>query len=189
MVLSATTVVLADIDSRPGPDYQLHTLLLGSDLALLALALIGAGGLRAALRVWRRHACALGGLALGAAMVPAALIHPSDRGAAALMRWAGTVALALALGSARRDGRRLLLGSLAAVILAHVAVDLVQRGAGGPIGLGSLGEASAYEIGGRYASSGLTVHPYVLAAWCAVVGTALLALSRHRTRKRRLLSE
>ncbi len=180
IVLSTTTVVLTAIDSRTGPDYQLHTLLIGSDLALLALALIGAGDLRAALRSWRRHACALGGLLVGAAMVPAALIHPSDRGAAALLRWAGAVALALALGSARPDGRRLVLGAVGAVVLAHVAVALAQRGAGGTVGLGALGEPSAYEIGGRYASSGLTVHPYVLAAWCAVAGTVLLALVQRR---------
>jgi len=176
IVLSATTVVLADVDSRPGSDYQLHTLLLGSDLALVALAVIGAGGLWAAFGSWRRHACALAALVLGAAMVPAALIHPSDRGAAALLRWAGAVGLALALGRARGEGRCLVLGSVAAVVLAHLAVALAQRGADGAIGLGVLGEARASVIGGRYASSGLTVHPYVLAAWCAVGGVGLLAL-------------
>jgi len=176
LVLSATTVVLAQVDSRSGNDYQLHTLLLGSDISLLVLAVVAARGLPAAVRAWRRHACALSGLALGLAMVPALMVHPSDRGVAALARWAGAGALALALGSARRDGRRLILGSLAVVSATHVAVALAQRVNGGPLGLGSLGEANAYRIGGRFASTGLTVHPYVLAAWSAVAGTALLVL-------------
>jgi len=176
LVLSATTVVLANVDSRSGADYQLHTLLLGSDLSLLAVAVLAAGGLREAVRSWRRHACVLGGLILGATMVPALLVNPSDRGLAALARWAGALALGLALGTSRRDGRRLVVGALAAVTLAHVAVALAQRAVDGTVGLGALGEAGVYEIGGRYASTGLTVHPYVLAAWGAVAGTVLLAL-------------
>ncbi|CAA9231185.1 MAG: hypothetical protein AVDCRST_MAG76-1250 [uncultured Acidimicrobiales bacterium] len=180
LALSATTIALANLDSRPGRDFQLHTILLASDLALLALIGIGVGGLRVAIRSWRSHACVLAALALGLSMMPAALVNPSDRGAAALVRWSGAVALGLAVGSARRDGRRLVVGALALVTLAHVSVAFGQRAAGGPIGLDALGEARSHEIGGLYASSGLTVHPYVLAAWCAVAGTALLALQRRR---------
>jgi len=180
LALSATTVVLATVDSRSGADYQFHTLLLGSDISLLVLALVSARGLPAAFRSWRCHACALSGLALGLAMVPGLLVHPSDRGVAALLRLAGAVALALSLGSAGRDGRRLILGALAVVTIAHVAVALTQRVNGGPVGLGSFGEPSAYTIGGRFASTGLTVHPYVLAAWCAVAGTALVILGRRQ---------
>jgi hypothetical protein len=176
LLLSATTVILATIDSRSGRDYQVHTLLLGSDIALLVLVIVASGGLTAAFRGWRSHACALAGLAVGVAMVPALLVNPSDRGVAALLRWAGAVVLALTLGAVRGDGRRLVVGALAVVTTAHVAVALAERAGGGPVGLASIGEPSAYEIGGRYASTGLTVHPYVLAAWCAVVGTALLAL-------------
>jgi len=178
LVLSATTVVLAQFDSRTGSDYQLHTLLLGSDVSLLVLAVVTARGLPAAIRSWRRHACALSGLALGLSMVPGFLVNPSDRGAAALLRLAGAVALALSVGSAGRDGRRLIVGALAVVSLTHVAVALAQRAKDGPLGLGSLGESSPYTIGGHYASTGLTVHPYVLAAWCAIAGTSLLVLWR-----------
>lgn len=180
MALSATTVVLARVDSRRGTDYQLHTLLLGSDLALLALAVIAVGPLTAAVKAWRNHACALGAIVFGLALVPSLLVHPSDRGAAALLRWAGAAGLALTVASVRLDGRKLVIGALAAVTLAHVAVALVERMADGPVGLASLGEPGAYQIGGRYAATGLTVHPYVLAAWCAVAGTALLALLNRR---------
>lgn len=186
LVLSVTTLPLANLDSRPGRDFQLHTILLASDLALLVLIGIQAGGLRAVVGAWRHHACALAALGVGLAMVPAALLHPSDRGAAALVRGAGAVAVALAIGTARRDGRRLVVGALAAATLAHVGVAVVQRGVSGPVGLTLLGEAGAHEIGGRYASSGLTVHPYVLAAWCAVAGTGLLALARRRGMPARL---
>ncbi|MEO5680911.1 MAG: O-antigen ligase family protein [Acidimicrobiales bacterium] len=180
LALSMTTVVIANLDDRPGTDYQLHTLLLGSDMALLALVAVAAGGLRSAVAAWRRHACALGALVVGLAMVPAFVVHPSDRGVAALLRWVGAVALALGLGAARRDGRRLIIAALAAVTVAHVVVALAERAGNAPVGLGALGEPSAYSIGGRYASTGLGVHPYVLAAWCAVVGTALLAVGRRR---------
>lgn len=180
LILSATTIIITQVDSRPPGDYQLHTLLIGSDLALLVLTLIASRGLPAAIRSWRRHACALGALAVGIAMVPALVIHPSDRGAAALLRWAGAVAVGIGVGSARREGRRLVIGALAAVSLAHVAVAWAERAADGTVGLGALGEPHAYSIGGRYASSGLTVHPYLLAAWCAVAGTALLALAQRR---------
>ena len=180
LALSATTVVLATVDNRAGNDYQLHTLVLASDLALLVLAVVAGRGLPAALRAWRRHACALAGLALGLAMVPALLANPTDRGAAALLRLAGAVALALTVGSVRADGRRLVLGALAAVTLAHVAVAVAERANGGSVGLGALGEPEGYEIGGLYASSGLTVHPYVLAARRAVAGAVLLGLWRRR---------
>ncbi len=176
LILSLTTVVVASSNVRPGSDYQQHTLLLGSDLALLVLALISVGGLRSALIAWRRHACVLAAGILGVALVPSFLLNPSDRGVAALARWAGALALGLTVAAVRRDGRRLVLGALALVSLTHLAVAAAERAAEGTIGLGALGEPSAYEIGGRYASTGLTVHPYVLAAWCAVTGTALLAL-------------
>lgn len=180
LVLSATTVVLAQVDSRPGPNYQLHTILFGSDLALLALVVVAAGGVRAAIRSWRRQACGVAALVLGLSLLPALLASPSDRGVAAVLRWAGAVALALSLGSVRRDGRRLVVGAVAGVTLAHVAVAVAERINGGPVGLGRLGEPPAYEIGGVYASTGLTVHPYTLGAWCAVAGTALLAVERRR---------
>lgn len=183
LVLSATTVVLATVDSRPGEDYQRHTLLLASDVALLSLAVVSSGSMAAAVRAWRRHACALGGLVVGLAMVPGLVVNPSDRGLAALLRWGGAMALALSLGSPKGDGRRLVVGGLAVVTLTHVAVAMAERFAGGPVGLTSLGEPSAYEIGGRYASTGLTVHPYVLAAWCVVAGTALIGLQRSSTRR------
>jgi len=178
LVLSATTVVLFTFDSRSERDYQFEALLFGSDLALIALSIIGAGGLRAALGSWRRHACALSGLTLGAALVPGVLAHPSDRGMASLLRLVGAVALGLSLGAARSNGRRLIVGALAVVTLIHVGVAFAERAANGSVGLGSLGEPSAYIIGGRYAATGLTVQPYVLAAWCAVVGAALLAAGR-----------
>jgi len=186
LILSLTTVVVASSNVRPGGDYQQHTLLLGSDLALLVLALISVGGLRSALTAWRRHACVLAAGVLGVALVPSFLLNPSDRGVAALARWAGALALGLTIVAVRRDGRRLVLGAMAVVGLAHLAVAAAERAAGGPIGLGALGEPSAYEIGGRFASSGLTVHPYVLAAWCAVTGTALLALGFQGTTSSRL---
>lgn len=180
LVLSATTVVFAHLDSRPGTDYQLHTLLFLSDLALLVLTLVVARRLPSAMRAWRSHGCALAGLVLGMSMVPGLLAHPSDRGGAALLRWAGASALGLAIGSARADGRRLVVAALASVSLANVVVALAERAKDGPVGLGSLGEPSAYAIGGRYASTGLTVHPYVLAAWCAVTGTSLLVIGGRR---------
>jgi len=186
LVLSATTIALANVDTRPGRDFQLHTILLASDLALLALLVTAVGGLRRAIGAWPDHACALSGLAVGLAMVPAALVHPSDRGAAALLRLAGAVAVGLGVASARGEVRRLVFGAVAVVSLAHVAVAFAQRAAGGRVGLRALGEAQAVEIGGRYASSGLAVHPYVLAAWCAVAGTGLLAVACHRGAPSRL---
>lgn len=183
VALSATSVVLATFGVRNGSsDSQRVTLLVGSDVAVLALTLIVGRSLHAAVRSWRRHACSLGGLAVGLAMVPSLLGHPSDRGAAAIIRWVGAMALALAIGSARRDGFRLVLGAIAAVSVAHIAVALAERGNGGPVGLGMFGEPNAYEIGGRYASTGLTVHPYVLAAWCVVAGTVLVIFGRDRSR-------
>jgi hypothetical protein len=107
---------------------------------------------------------------------------------AALLRWAAVVALGLTIASVRRDGRILVLGALALVTLTHVAVALAERAHGGPLGLDTLGESSAYDIGGRYASSGLTVHPYLLAAWCAVAGAGLLALGGRRGPGHRLLT-
>jgi len=186
LVLSATTVVLLTVDSRSERDYQFEALLFGSDLALIALSIIGAGGFRAALVSWRRHACALSGLTLGAALVPGLLAHPSDRGVAALLRLTGAVALGLSLGGARSNGRRLIIGSVAVVTLIHVGVAFAERAADGTVGLGSLGEPSAYIIGDRYAATGLTVQPYVLAAWCAVVGAALLAAGRRQVSSRGL---
>ena len=178
LVMSTTTIALANIDSRPGDDFQLHTILLISDLALIAVIITGADGLRGAIRSWRNHRCVLAGLVLGLTMLPAALAHPSDRGVAAVLRGLAALGIGLCVGAARFDARRLVAGTLAAVTLAQVAVACAQRIANGPIILDEMGEASPIEIGGRYASSGLTVHPYVLAAWCAVAGTALLALSR-----------
>ena len=186
LILSLTTVVVASSNVRPGSDYQQHTLLLGSDLALLVLALISVGGLRSALTAWRRHAKDASGQDAGVALVPSFLLNPSDRGVAALARWVGALAFGLTVAAVRRDGRRLVLGALALVGLTHLAVAAAERAAEGTIGLGALGEPSAYEIGGRYASSGLTVHPYVLAAWCAVTGAALLALGFRGTTTSRL---
>lgn len=180
LVLSTTTVVLAAVGSGTG-DYQLQTLVLGSDLALLALVVVASRSLPGAVRSWRRHGCTLAAATVGLMLVPAFLAHPSDRGVAAMLRWAGLVAVALAVATARREGRRLVVGALTAVTLVHVAVAVAQRLAGGPVGLGALGEPSAYEIGGHFASAGLTVHPYVLAAWCAVTGPFLLVAAHRRS--------
>ncbi len=84
--------------------------------------------------------------------------------------------VALAVGRLSGSGRVLVIGVFAGATVLQVVVALAERAGNGPIGLESLGESNAIGIGGRYASSGLTIHPYVLAAWCTLGAAVLLVV-------------
>ena len=174
LVFFLRTVVIA-AGGPPGADYHLRWQLLLSDLGLAAVALTQLPGLASLWRRPSRHRCALAALVLAVSLVPSWLLHPSARGNAAVLRLLGVALLALAIGRLAGAGRSLVVGAFAGVTAVQVFVALAQRAAGGPLGIASLGEVPPFEIGGRYASSGLTVHPYVLAAWCVIAGAVLLA--------------
>lgn len=174
LILSCTTVTLTG-GGRAGADYQIRWILVASDLFL---GLVVVSQLPRLPELWTHranHRCALAATALVISLLPSLAVHPSARGGAAVLRWAGVAMIAFAVGRLVGAGRSLVVVAFAGVTVVQVAVALGERAVGGPIGLGALGEPDAYEIGGRYASSGLTVHPYVFAAWCALGGAILLA--------------
>ena len=172
LIFSCTTISLTG-GGRPDADYQLRWVLVASDLLLGLVVLTQLPHLRALWGSRSRHRCALGAVALTVSLLPALALHPSARGGAAVLRWIGVAMIAFAVGRLAGPARSLVLGTFAGVTVLQVVVALAQRVGDGPVGLDSLGEARAHEIGGRYASTGLTVHPYVLAAWC-VLGAAIL---------------
>jgi hypothetical protein len=125
-------------------------------------------------RDWRRHRCALAAVGLAVSLLPSLAVHPSGRGGVAVFRWIGVAMIALAIGRLAGAARVLVLGAFAGATVLQVAVALAQRAVNAPVGLNSLGEVNAIEIGGRFASAGLTVHPYVFAAWCALAAAVML---------------
>lgn len=174
LALSLRTVALVAGGSA-GADYHLRWQFLLSDVMLGAVALAHLPQVPSLWREPSKHRGALAAVVLAVSLIPSWLAHPSARGNAAVLRWLGVALLALGVSRLAGAGRLLVIGSFAAVVASQVVVALGQWAAGGPLGIASLGEARPYEIGGRYASSGLTVHPYVLAAWCVVGGSILLA--------------
>jgi hypothetical protein len=175
LLASCTTVVLASGGPGRGTVDQRHWYVLLSDVGLGAVVIAHLRHLPALWRDRRRHRCALAAGVLGLSMLPALVAHHSVRGDAAVLRWIGVGMIAFAVGRLAGTGRVLVVGAFAAVTAAQVVVALAERAASGPVGLDLLGEPDAVEIGGRFASTGLTVHPYVLAAWCTLGGGVLLA--------------
>ena len=169
-------------------DYHARWQFLLSDVMLGVVALAHLPRVPSLWREPSRYRCALTALVLAVSLVPSWVVHPSARGNAAVLRWLGVALLALGVSRLAGAGRVLVVGAFAAVVAAQVVVALGQWAAGGPLGIASLGEARPYEIGGRYASSGLTVHPYVLAAWCVVGGSMLLAAVARSERRNPVLS-
>jgi hypothetical protein len=180
LIFSCTTVSLAE-GGPAGGEYQVRWVLLASDLVLGLVVLTQLRAVRE-LGSDRRHRCALAAAGLAVSLLPSLAVHPSARGGAAVLRWIGVAMVALAVGRLAGPARTFVLTTFAGVTAAQVAVALAERAAEGPIGLRSLGEPAAYEIGGRYASTGLTIHPYVLAAWCALGGAVLLAAAARTER-------
>jgi O-antigen ligase len=175
VIFSATTGVFHQGGPR-GVDDQLRWGISVSDVALAAVVLTQLPALRALWTDRSRHRCALGAVILAISLLPALALHPSARGVAAELRWVGVAMVAFGGGRLVGAGRDLVLGALAGATGLQVLVALAQRASDGPLGLGRLGEPpEPFEIGGRYASTGLTVHPYVLAAWCVLGAAVLLA--------------
>lgn len=174
VVLSCTSYVLTGGGPRRA-DYQLRWALVLSDIALGLVAVAQLPVLR---EVWRdrsQHLCAVAAVGLGVSLLPALAANPSSRGVAALVRWVAVALVAVAVGRLTGDGRRLFVAVLATATTLQVLVAFAQRAGDGPLGLSRLGEAGPHVIGGRYASSGLTVHPYVFAAWCSLAAAVLVA--------------
>jgi hypothetical protein len=123
-----------------------------------------------------RHRCALGAAALSVLILPALAVHASFRGAVAEFRWVGVAMVAFSAGRLAGRGRDLVLGVFAGATALQVVVALAERAANTPLGLTRLGEpATSLALGGRYPSTGLTLHPYVLSAWCVLGGAILVA--------------
>lgn len=182
LVLSCTTVILASggVASR---EYQLRWVFLWSDLALLAAGALGWARARQVVRDRKGHWCALAGAAVGLSFLPALVANPSDRGVLAVLRWFAAVGVAALVPGLTKLGLRLVVSTAGLVTGLQVVVALLERSQEGPVGLERLGEPTAYLIGGRYASTGLTVHPYVLAAWCCLAAAVLVAwVARTRPR-------
>lgn len=182
LVLSCTTVILAS-GGVASEEYQLRWVFLWSDLALLGAGALGWARARQVVRDRQGHWCALAGAAVGVSFLPALVANPSDRGVLAVLRWFAAMGVAALVPGLTKLGLRLVVSTAGLVTGVQVVVALLERSQEAPIGLGRLGEPSAYLIGGRYASTGLTVHPYVLAAWCCLAAAVLVAWVA-RTRRR-----
>lgn len=180
LVVASTTIILTGGGPR-GAVYQLRWVLLASDLFLGLVVVSHLEQLAELWRRWSQHRCAVAAVALAVSLLPAFALHPSARGGAAVLRWIGVAMIAFAVGRLAGSGRRLVLGTFAGVTVLQVVIALAQWGGNAPLGLDGLGEADAHEIGGHYASTGLTIHPYVLAAWC-VLGAAILVAAVGRSR-------
>jgi O-antigen ligase len=174
LLFSCSSVIVTGGGARNAP-YELRWVLVVSDLILGLVVLAQLAGVRALWSNRSRHRCALAAVALAVSLLPSLALHPSARGGAAVLRWIGVAMVALAVGRLAGSGRSLVLGTFTGVTVLQVTIALAERVGGGPVGLRALGESKAVEIGGRYASSGLTIHPYVLAAWCALGAAILLA--------------
>jgi len=174
LLASCTTIVLAG-GGPDGAPYLLRWNVVLSDVFLGLLVVTQLAELSVLRRDWRAHRCALAAVVLAVSLLPSLVAHPSGRGDVALFRWIGVAMVALAVARLSGSGRILVLGAFAGATVLQVVIALAQRAANAPVGLDSLGEANAIEIGGRFASAGLTVHPYVFAAWCAVAGGLMLA--------------
>ena len=174
LVLASTIVSL--VSGGPADaDYQRRWVLFASDVGLagvLATQLIAFRGRRID---WSKHRCAMAALGLALSLLPAFAAHPSARGVAGLLRWVAVAVVAFGVGRIYGPARSFVVGAFAGVTAFQVVVALAERAVDGPVGLGSIGEPSAYEIGGRYASTGVTAHPYVFAAWCTLAAAVLLA--------------
>lgn len=175
LLVSGTAAQLATGRPTSAP-YEEHWMLFVSDLVLALVIISQAAGLRSFWSERRHHWCVTAAIVVGAALLPALAVHPTGRGVIALFRWLGVAAVALAIVRGSGPGRRLIITTFAGVTAVQVALALAERAKGAPLGLAGLGEPAAHEIGNVYASTGLTVHPYVLAAWCVLAGTVLVAV-------------
>ena len=174
LVFFIRTVTLA-FGGPGGAHYHVSWQFLLSDVALAAVVLSQLPALPTLWRTPSRHRCTLGAVAIALSLIPGWVVHPSARGNAAVLRWIAVAMIALGVSRLRDVGRSLVLATFAGVTILHVVVALAQRAVNGRLGIAAFGEAHPEIIGGRYASSGLTVHTYVFAAWCVVAGAILLA--------------
>jgi hypothetical protein len=138
-----------------------------------------------ALRKWRTGEMGLGVLLWGLLLVPLAVsfaVHPSVFGIQILLRVAGAGAAAVVVASLASGERILVLGYLAAITLAEIALAWMQIGASGPLGIP--GETPLpYEMRGAIVlARGTLYHGYVLAALGMVCAGLLLrhGLTGHR---------
>ena len=176
VLATTTTGVVLDAGGPRFADYQLRWSILVSDVALAGVVLTQLPAVRLLWLERSRHRCALGAAALAVSLLPALVAHPSARGALAEFRWIGVTMAAFGIGRLVGPGRDLVLGAFAGGTALQVLVALAERAGNGPLGLARLGEPrEIFEIGGRYASTGLTLHPYLLAAWCVLAGAVLVA--------------
>ena len=174
LIVSCTTVVLVR-GGPPGADPQLRWVLIASDLFLGLVVLTQLPEVGVLWRNRSRHRCALAAVALAVSLLPSLAAPPLARGGAAVLRWIGVAMIALAVGRLAGLARSLVLATFAGVTVLQVVVALAQRAADGPIGLHSLGEARAHRDRRPLRVPGLAIHPYVLAAWCALGAAILLA--------------
>lgn len=176
IVLAPVSRTLARIDDRAGGSYAQHTIVFAVDVALAVLAVQAARDFRSVVGRWRDHACALSAALLVVGLLPGFAAHPTDRGAAALLRLLAVAALASLLPRLPDLELRVVLTTIAAVVGASAAVAAAQRVRHHAVGLGALGEDSVgvLDIGSGVAPFGLFVHPYVMAAWALVLGLGLV---------------
>lgn len=177
VIFAATTTGIAFAEGGPpSGEYQVRWLFGLSDVALAAMVLTQLPALRTLWTERSRHRCALAAIVLALSLLPALAANPSVRGAFAEFRLVGVAMVVFAAGRLVGTGRNLVLGALAGATSLQVLVALAERAGDGPVGLASMGESrDVFEIGGRYASTGLTIHPYVFAAWCVLASAVLLA--------------
>jgi len=189
VVLSCTVINLVT-GGAAGHEYERRWRLVVSDFGLLGVVLTQLGAVPTLLGEWRRHRCAAAAMVLGLSLLLPLAVHPSARGVLLVGRWFGVVALAFGIGRLRGAARTVAFGAFAAATVFQVAVALAQRAADAPLGLHFLGEPrGVYLIGGRFASTGVTFHPYILAAWCTLAAAVLLAAVARSESPSRVLLE
>ena len=191
IVLAASPYVLVLWD-KGIRGYFGETLALPADIGLVALLVVASPMALSSIRARRLGPGAWGWLAVAAALALAFPWNPSGRGVLTVFHLLGAAALAGAVAGLMRSRSR---RSLAAVICAvgglESALSVAQVAFGRVIGLShpkvsQLVEVSfnLFRFGSRLAPYGTFPHPYVLAAFSAVVSmvAATMALDRNEPR-------
>jgi O-antigen ligase len=170
-----TFVVLAE---TPGvaPGYNRVAVAMFLDVPLVILAL---GALPAARRRVRERRFTLGVVTAAALFAMAAvawLFHPSLRGLVLLGRLLAGALLVVEIAGLDRDTlRHRLAGPLLVAGSLQGVLAVAQSAAGGPLGIGFGELRTLYVFGDVTAGSGTLRHPYVLAAFAALVVTVGIA--------------
>ena len=165
--------------------YDYQVILFPSDLPLGLLLLAMIPSIVARVRQRRLGVVATWWLLLLAWMVVAFAFHPSGRGAADLLRLAGTLAMIVAvveLATVAERGVVVLTVAAAAVFEAVVAFAQLIRGSA--VGLSSLGEFKVpfQRFESAKAPQGTMVHPYLLAGLAGLVAVLLVVPAVQRRR-------